>query len=170
MTLRSAMMQDTVVTPTPIGTTQGSPLSPLLSNLVLDELDKEIEKRGLEHCRFADDCNVFVKTQKAAERVMASISKFIEKRLKLVVNQEKSKIAESAQVKFLGMTVIDGTRAIAKKSMKKAMDKGEGTDTPGHLRNSGSYDKAYQQMVHGMVGILWHDAVSQPAENNRGPY
>ena len=122
-TLRSGIMQDGMVKPTPEGTTQGSPLSPLLSNVVLDELDREIERRGLEHCRFADDCNIFVKTAKAGERVMKSISKFIEKKLKLVVNQEKSKVAESAQVKFLGMTVIEGTRAIAKKSIKRAMEK-----------------------------------------------
>jgi group II intron reverse transcriptase/maturase len=86
MTLRSGVMKDGVVTPTMEGTTQGSPLSPLLSNLVLDELDKEIESRGLEFCRFADDCNIFVKTQRSAERVMKGISEFIEKRLKLVVN------------------------------------------------------------------------------------
>lgn len=122
-TLRSGVMQDGVVTPSPSGTTQGSPLSPLLSNLVLDELDKEIEERGLEHCRFVDDCNIFVKTRKAGERVMASISKFIEKKLKLVINQEKSKVAESSMVKFLGMTIVDGTRAIAAKSMRRAMAK-----------------------------------------------
>jgi group II intron reverse transcriptase/maturase len=122
-TLRSGALQDGVITPTTEGTTQGSPLSPLLSNLVLDELDKEIERRGLEHCRFADDCNIFVKTQKAAERVMKSISEFIEKKLKLVVNQAKSKVAESSLVKFLGMTIVDGTRAIAKKSLSRAMTK-----------------------------------------------
>lgn len=123
-TLRSGVMQEGVITPTTQGATQGSPLSPLLSNLVLDELDKEIEARGLQHCRFADDCNIFVKSQKAAERVMQSISKFIENKLKLVVNQEKSKVAESSAVKFLGMTVlVDGTLAIAKKSLKRAMQK-----------------------------------------------
>jgi len=121
--LRSGVMKDGVVTPTTEGTTQGSPLSPLLSNLVLDELDKELEKRGLEHCRFADDCNIFVKTPKAAERIMKSISEFIEKKLKLVVNQAKSKVAESSLVKFLGMTIVNGTRAIAKKSLRHAMDK-----------------------------------------------
>jgi hypothetical protein len=106
-----------------VGTTQGSPLSPLLSNVVLDELDKGIERRGLAHCRFADDCNIFVKSQKAAERVMKSISEFIEKKLKLVVNQAKSKAAESSLVKFLGMTIVEGTRAIAKKSLSRAMKK-----------------------------------------------
>jgi group II intron reverse transcriptase/maturase len=122
-TLRSGVMQDGVVTPTTEGTTQGSPLSPLLSNVVLDELDKEIERRGLEHCRFADDSNIFVRTPKAAERVMKSISEFIEKKLKLVVNKAKSKVAESSLVKFLGMTIVEGTRAIAKKSLSRAMKK-----------------------------------------------
>jgi group II intron reverse transcriptase/maturase len=123
MTLRSGVMKDGVVTPTTEGTTQGSPLSPLLSNLVLDELDKEIESRGLEFCRFADDCNIFVKTQRAAERVMEGLVQFIEKKLKLVVNRDKSKVAESSLVKFLGMTIIKGTRAIAAKSIRRAMDK-----------------------------------------------
>jgi RNA-directed DNA polymerase len=123
MTLRSGVMKDGVIIPTLIGTTQGSPLSPLMSNVVLDELDKELERRGLEYCRFADDCNIFVKSQKAAERVMQSISKFIEKKLKLVVNLTKSKVAESSLVKFLGMTIVNGTRAIAKKSLGRAMKK-----------------------------------------------
>lgn len=123
MTLRSGVMKDGVITPTEEGTTQGSPLSPLLSNLVLDELDKEIESRGLEFCRFADDCNIFVKTQRAGERVMKGISEFIEKKLKLKVNQEKSKVAESSLVKFLGMTIVNCTRAIARKSIRRAMDK-----------------------------------------------
>jgi group II intron reverse transcriptase/maturase len=123
MTLRSGIMKDGMIIPTTEGTTQGSPLSPLLSNLVLDELDKELEHRGLEYCRYADDCNIFVKTQKAAERVMDNISKFIETRLKLVVNREKSKVAPCALVKFLGMTIIEGSRAISRKSMTRAMQK-----------------------------------------------
>lgn len=91
MTLRSGVMINGVVMETDEGTVQGSPLSPLLSNVALDELDKELETRGLEFCRFADDCNIFVRTEKAAERVMRSVTKFIEKKLRLVVNQEKSK-------------------------------------------------------------------------------
>jgi RNA-directed DNA polymerase len=121
--LRSGTMKDGLVTPTLEGTVQGSPLSPLLSNVVLDELDKELEKRGLEFCRFADDCNIFVKTPKAAERVMKGITQFIEKKLKLVVNQQKSQVARSDKVKFLGMTIVNGHRAISLKSMKRAMDK-----------------------------------------------
>lgn len=123
MTLRSGVMKDGLVSPTLEGTVQGSPLSPLLSNVVLDELDKELEKRGLEFCRFADDCNIFVKSQKAAERVMQSVSKFIENKLKLVVNLDKSKVALSKYVKFLGMTIIAGTIAISAQSINRAMTK-----------------------------------------------
>ncbi len=104
ISLRSGVLKDGLVSRTSEGTTQGSPLSPLLSNVVLDELDKELESRGLSFCRFADDCNIFVGTQKAANRVMQSVTKFIEKRLRLVVNQQKSKVALSRYVRFLGMT------------------------------------------------------------------
>lgn len=121
--LRSGVMINGVVNPSKEGAMQGGPLSPLLSNIVLDELDQELEKRGLEFCRFADDCNIFVKSQKAAERVMATISQFIEKKLKLKVNQDKSKVALSDQVKFLGFTVVNGTLAIAHKALQTAMDK-----------------------------------------------
>jgi len=123
MILRSGVMINGVVQLTDEGTVQGSPLSPLLSNLVLDELDKELERRGLEFCRYADDCNIFVRSLKSANRVMTSISKFIEQKLKLKINREKSKVGQSREVKFLGMTIIDGTVAISAQSMKRAMQK-----------------------------------------------
>lgn len=123
MILRSGVMIDGIKVPTEEGSVQGSPLSPLLSNVVLDELDKELEQRGLEYCRFADDCNIYVRTERGATRVMASIKKFIEKKLKLKVNEDKSKTAKSDQVKFLGMTIIKGTIAIAKAALKRAMEK-----------------------------------------------
>ncbi len=123
MILRSGIMKDGKVTLSEEGTPQGSPLSPLLSNVVLDELDKELERRGLEFCRFADDCNIYVRSPKAAERVMTSISKFIEKKLKLKINRDKSKVAPSREVKFLGMTIVEESRAISAKSMKTAMQK-----------------------------------------------
>lgn len=123
MILRSGVMIDGIKVPTEEGSVQGSPLSPLLSNVVLDELDKELEQRGLEFCRFADDCNIFVKTERAAERVMTSIKKFIEKKLKLKVNEDKSKTAKSDQVKFLGMTIVNGAIAISKAALNKAMEK-----------------------------------------------
>jgi len=121
--LRSGIMLNGVVIPSQEGAMQGGPLSPLLSNIVLDELDQELERRGLEFCRFADDCNIFVKSQKAAERVMEKVSQFIEKKLKLKVNQEKSQVALSDKVKFLGFTVVNGTIAIAHKALQTAMDK-----------------------------------------------
>jgi group II intron reverse transcriptase/maturase len=123
MTLRGGVMENGVKTATMEGTVQGGPLSPLLSNVVLDELDKELEKRGLEFCRFADDCNIFVGSQKAADRVMGSISRYIEKKLKLVINQKKSKVALSKYVKFLGMTIIAGTLVISVQSINRAMAK-----------------------------------------------
>lgn len=123
MTLRSGVMTAHGFEPTTIGSTQGSPLSPLLSNLVLDELDKKLEQRGLSFVRFADDCNIFCGTVKAAERVMTNISRFIETKMKLVVNQDKSKVAKSNRVKFLGMTIVNGTIAIAKAAMQHARTK-----------------------------------------------
>ncbi len=121
LTLRGGVMREGLVSPTKEGTVRGSPLSPLLSNVVLDELDRELESRGLEFCRFADDCNIFVKSQKAADRVMVSAGKFIEGKMKLLVNREKSKVALSKYVKFLGLTIIAGTIAISAVSMKRAM-------------------------------------------------
>jgi len=123
MTLRSGTMINGIIHPSEEGTVQGSPLSPLLSNIVLDELDKELEKRGLEFCRFADDTNIFVKSEKAGKRVMASVSKFIETKLKLKVNWDKSKVVPSSKVKFLGMTIANKTIAISKNSIDRAMVK-----------------------------------------------
>jgi len=123
MILRSGVEIKGEYQPTTSGCPQGGPLSPLLSNVILDELDKELESRKLSFCRFADDCNIFVRSQKAAERVMLSISNFIENKLKLVVNREKSQIAKTCKVKFLGMTIIDGAVVISRKAMSTAMMK-----------------------------------------------
>ena len=100
--LASGVMENGVVSPTKVGTPQGGNLSPLLSNIILNELDKELEKRGLRFTRYADDCIIVVQSEKAANRVMESITKFIEKKLGLKVNVEKSKIARPNQIKYLG--------------------------------------------------------------------
>ena len=100
--LVSGVMENGVVSPTKVGTPQGGNLSPLLSNIMLNELDKELEKRGLKFTRYADDCIIVVKSEKAANRVMKSITKFIEKKLGLRVNVEKSKVARPNQIKYLG--------------------------------------------------------------------
>ena len=123
LTLRSGVMTDQGFEPTTIGSTQGSPLSPLLSNVILDELDKKLEQRGLSFARYADDCNIFVRTRKAAERVMENIAQFIEKKMKLVINKDKSQVALSRRVKFLGVTIVKGTVAISKVAMKNAKEK-----------------------------------------------
>src|ERR1700676_2712204 len=97
-------MEGGLVSPTEEGTPQGGPLSPLLSNLMLDVLDKELEKRGHRFVRYADDCNIYVRSQKAGERVMAGIEKFLAKRLKLKVNKAKSAVAKPSARKFLGFS------------------------------------------------------------------
>ncbi len=100
--LVSGVMENGVISPTKVGTPQGGNLSPLLSNIMLNELDKELEKRGLRFTRYADDCVIVVKSEKAANRVMETITRFIEKKLGLKVNVTKSKVARPTQIKYLG--------------------------------------------------------------------
>jgi siroheme synthase (precorrin-2 oxidase/ferrochelatase) len=152
--LRSGIMINGVVCPSEEGTMQGGPLSPLLSNIVLDELDKELEKRGLEFCRFADDCNIFVKSQRAAERVMETISQFIEGKLKLKVNREKSQVARSERVKFLGFTVVDGTIAIARKALQTALDKVKALTPRGTDKNLEASLKSINQWYVGWANYF----------------
>lgn len=102
--LQAGVMVDGVCIDTEEGTPQGGPLSPLLANIMLDDLDKELEKRGHKFCRYADDCNIYVKTPRAGERVMASVREFVEKKLKLKVNEKKSKVDRPWKLKFLGLT------------------------------------------------------------------
>jgi len=99
--LKSGVMINGVVIDTEEGTPQGGNISPLLSNIMLNELDKELTKRGLKFCRYADDCNIYVKSKKAAERVMASITRFLEEELKLKVNREKTAVDRPWKLKFL---------------------------------------------------------------------
>lgn len=102
--LSAGAMEKGIVKATTVGTPQGGNLSPLLSNIMLNELDKELEVRGLNFVRYADDCIILVKSEKAANRVLASITKFIEKKLGLKVNAEKSKITRPTQTKYLGFS------------------------------------------------------------------
>ena len=108
--LTSGVMIAGLEEPTKEGTPQGGPLSPLLSNVVLDELDKELEKRGLRFVRYADDCVIFVRSRQAANRVMESISRFIEKKLRLKVNREKSAIDLPWKSKYLGCCVTNSRK------------------------------------------------------------
>jgi RNA-directed DNA polymerase len=105
--LQAGAMVDGIYSVTKEGTPQGGPLSPLLSNIILDELDKELERRGHKFCRYADDCNIYVKTGKAGQRVKESITRFIEKKLKLKVNEDKSAVDQPQYRKFLGYSMWD---------------------------------------------------------------
>jgi RNA-directed DNA polymerase len=108
------------------GTPQGGPLSPLLSNLVLDELDRELERRGHRFVRYADDCNIYVRSEKAGRRVMTSLTRFIEGRLKLQINAEKSAVARPWHRSFLGFTVKDDPafrRCIADRAVTRFKDR-----------------------------------------------
>ena len=106
--LTAGVMEGGLVSPTEEGTPQGGPLSPLLSNLMLDVLDKELEKRGHRFVRYADDCNIYVRSQRAGERVMAGIERFLAKRLRLKVNNAKSAVAKPSVRKFLGFSFTSG--------------------------------------------------------------
>lgn len=104
--LNSGVMIEGVCVRTEIGTPQGGPLSPLLANILLDDLDKELEKRGHRFCRYADDCNIYVKSPRAGERVLTGITEFLEKKLKLKINREKSGVGLVSQRKFLGFSFV----------------------------------------------------------------
>jgi RNA-directed DNA polymerase len=102
--LRAGVMEEGLVSPVDEGTPQGGPLSPLLSNVVLDELDRELERRGHRFVRYADDCNVYTRSRRAGQRVMANLSRFVETKLRLKVNAAKSAVAQPWQRKFLGFS------------------------------------------------------------------
>jgi len=109
--LNSGVMDDGVVEPTNEGTPQGGPLSPLLSNLLLDDLDRELERRGHRFVRYADDCNIYVKSERAGLRVMENVKKFLQRKLKLKVNESKSAVARPKDRKFLGFSFTLGEEA-----------------------------------------------------------
>ena len=120
--LQAGVMLDGVVLATEEGTPQGGPLSPLLANIMLDDLDKLLEERGHRFCRYADDCNIYVRSQRAGERVMSTVRRFIEGRLGLRINEEKSKVDRPRNRKFLGFSFFrrHGIRMrVASKSLER---------------------------------------------------
>jgi RNA-directed DNA polymerase len=123
--LTAGVLEDGLVNPVDEGTPQGGPLSPLLSNIVLDEFDRELEQRGLRFARYADDSNIYVRSKRAGERVMESMTRFIATKLKLKVNQQKSMVARPWERKFLGFSF---TRAVMPKRRiaPKAVDRFKG--------------------------------------------
>jgi len=120
--LNAGVMENGLVSLATEGTPQGGPLSPLLSNLMLDVLDRELERRGHRFVRYADDCNIYVRSVRAGERVMASVSRFLDKKLKLKVNQGKSAVARPGERKFLGFSFTSGSepkRRIAPQALER---------------------------------------------------
>jgi RNA-directed DNA polymerase len=120
--LNAGVMENGLVSPSVEGTPQGGPLSPLLSNLVLDELDRELERRGHRYLRYADDCNIYVRSKRAGQRVMESITRFITQKLNLKVNETKSAVARPQERKFLGFSFSTGPeikRIIAPKALER---------------------------------------------------
>ena len=124
--LNAGVMENGLISPSVEGTPQGGPLSPLLSNLVLDTLDRELERRGHRYVRHADDCNIYVRSERAGQRVMKSVTSFITGQLKLKVNENKSAVARPQERKFLGFSFTDGPevkRAIAPKALDRFKDR-----------------------------------------------
>src|SRR6201994_2490608 len=120
--LNAGVMENGLVSPSVEGTPQGGPLSPLLSNLVLDELDHELENRGHRFVRYADDCNIYVRSERAGQRVMESISRFVTQKLKLKVNEAKSAVARPQERKFLGFSFTaspEAKRVIAPQALDR---------------------------------------------------
>ena len=158
--LEAGVMLNGVVVDREEGTPQGGPLSPLLANILLDELDKELERRGLAFCRYADDCNIYVRSQRAGERVMASVSRYLERKLKLRVNRAKSAVDRPHRRKFLGFSLRrrrgEVCLSIAAKSKKRFMDqvrritkRNRGVSLGRVLRELGEY-------TGGWVAYFWH--------------
>ena len=149
--LQAGLMQDGLMTQRQQGTPQGGPLSPLLSNLVLDELDKELEKRGHTFSRYADDCNIYVRSREAGERVLKSMTHFLEKRLKLKVNTRKSACDRVSQRQFLGYRFNDGgqpmlspkTKARVKRRIREITRRNRGRALSQVIRELSAYLKGW---------------------------
>jgi RNA-directed DNA polymerase len=149
--LQAGILEDGLVTPSKAGTPQGSPLSPFLSNVVLDELDKELEARGHRFCRYADDSNIYVRSLRAGERVMANIGRFITSRLKLKVNESKSAVDRPQNRRFLGFSFTGGKSANRRKIAPKAMGRFKARVKELTRRNQG---RSLEQVVSALDSYL----------------
>ena len=154
--LKAGVMEDGLVSPVDEGTPQGGPLSPLLSNLVLDDLDKELARRGHRFCRYADDCNIYVRSRRAGERVMASVSRFLTQKLRLKVNEAKSAVARPEERKFLGFSISnDGSeRRIAPKALDKFKTQVRDNDPPDTGDQPTAADRRPDAIPHRMARLL----------------
>jgi RNA-directed DNA polymerase len=156
--LTSGIMEGGLISPRTEGTPQGSPLSPLLSNIVLDELDKELEARGHRYVRYADDCSIYVKSEKSALRVMETITDYIESSLKLKVNRTKSKVSRPEECTLLGFCFELGTRGweirIAAKSLKRVKEKMRGLTKRNNPSAAGEKVKKMEAVIKGWVNYF----------------
>jgi RNA-directed DNA polymerase len=156
--LRSGIMEDGIVSQRIEGTPQGSPLSPLLSNIILDELDKELTNRGHSFVRYADDCSIYVKSEKSASRVLASITNYIESDLKLKVNKDKSKVSTPVESTLLGFSFYkdngNWTIRIAKKSIKRIKEKSKEITKRNNGSNSRQKILKMRPIIQGWVNYF----------------
>ena len=166
--LQAGMMEGGLVSPRTEGTPQGGPLSPLLSNILLDELDKELESRGHRFVRYADDCNVYVKSKAAGERVMASLEMFLGKRLRLRINREKSAVARPWERTFLGYSVTTNFQPklkVAPKSVKRLRGRLQELFRRGRGRNLGRLIEELAPILRGWVGYFQLSEVRRAFED-----
>ncbi len=163
--LNAGIMQDGVVSQREAGMPQGSPLSPLLSNILLDDFDKELERRGHRFCRYADDANVYVQSKRAGLRVMASLTQFLEDRLRLKVNQSKSVVDRPWNCTFLGYTVTHNLQPRLKpapKSVKRAQDRIRQITHKGRGRNIRVVIEEMNRFTRGWIGSFRLSSVKAP--------
>ena len=155
--LQSGVMEQGVVLTAEEGTPQGGPLSPLLANIYLDELDKELEKRGHTFCRYADDCNIYVRSRRAGERVMTGVRKFREGKLKLEVNEAKSAVDRPWKRKFLGFSVLPGKAVklrLAPESIRRVKDRVREITRRGRSQSLGKRIRGLNQYLEGWIGYF----------------
>ena len=156
--LRSGIMEGGIVSQRTEGTPQGSPLSPLLSNIILDELDKELTARGQSFVRYADDCSIYLKSDKSAQRVLAGITKYIEESLKLKVNKEKSKVSRPVESTLLGFSFYQSKGKweirIAKKSINRIKEKTKEVTARNNGHNTKQKLLKMQPIIQGWVNYF----------------
>jgi len=155
--LQAGMMESGVETQRTQGTPQGGPLSPLLSNILLDDLDKELERRGHSFCRYADDCNIYVRSKRAGDRVMESIKNFVEKRLKLRVNPQKSAVDRPWRRKFLGYSLTwhkEAKLKVAPESVKRLKEKLRERFRQGRGRNLERFMESLEPLLKGWINYF----------------
>jgi group II intron reverse transcriptase/maturase len=165
--LQAGLFEGGVISPRSEGTPQGGPLSPLLSNILLDELDKELERRGHSFCRYADDCNIYVGTKRSAERVMASVTTYLEKRLKLTVNQEKSAVDRPWHRQFLGYGMTHHRipkLKVGEKALERFKSKLREISRMGRGRNLKRVIEEVTPILRGWSNYFKHSEVKKPFE------